>query len=409
MRTRPTKRILVSIPTSVHTQRLKLEGILKYAKEKHGDIWMLQLDIGGFARQRLLDLPGWKCDGIIAYVDNPKDRAAFANTPLPTVLIEPFSLAAVPDKPNIVSFVNDYRTEGETAALHFLERHFKSFAYIGTAERTPWSKLRCDGFVDCLLRHGKKCLVYPSLSSDEREDFAQEMPRLTHWLATLPHPTALFVAHDVRARQVLTAANAVQLNVPQDIAVVSVDNDELLCETATPPLSSIPTSDISLGYACGRALEELIKRRASGRTIFTRHTRVICRASSDITALRDPFVAKALSWARNHLSDDITTDDIAVGIGYSKRLLQARTQKALGTSLGREIRKMRLSAAAELLSNTDMPIYAIADACGFSNVSHLSMRFAKVHGMTPLAYRRQALKPSADHSVGPHSIGNHVR
>ena len=390
MRTRATKRILVPILTSAHTQRLKLEGILKYAKEKRGDIWMLQLDIGGFARQRLLDLPGWKCDGIIAYVDNPKDRTAFANTSLPTVLIEPFSLAAAPDKPNVVSFVNDYRIEGETAARHFIDRHFQNFAYVGTAERTPWSKLRCDGFVDCLRHHGRECLVYPSLSSNEREDFAQEMPRLSLWLKALPHPTALFVAHDVRARQILTAANAVQLNVPQDIAVVSVDNDELLCETATPPLSSIPTGDTSLGYACGRALEELIKHRDCGRTIHTRHARVVCRTSSDITALPDPFVARALSWIRNHLSENITSDDIANGIGYSKRLLQARIQKALGTTLGSEIRRIRLMAAEELLSNTDMPICEIAEKCGFANVSHLSMRFRSAHCMTPLDYRRRA-------------------
>jgi len=400
MRKRATKRILVSIPTAAHTQRLKLEGVLKYAKEKRGDIWTLQLDIGGFARQRLLDLPGWKCDGIIAYVDNPKDRDTFANSPLPTVLIEPFARTKTQTRPNIVSFVNDYRAEGETAARHFLERHFKHFAYVGTAERTPWNELRRDGFVECLSRNGRECTIYPPLSPYEREDFALEMPRLARWLKERPSQTALFVAHDVRARQILTAANAMKISIPQEIAIVSVDNDELLCETATPPLSSIPTSDTSLGYACGRALEELINRRAIGRTIVTHHTRVISRTSSDITVLGDPFVAKALSWARNHLSDGITSDDIAAGIGYSKRLLQARTQKALGTTLGEEVRRMRLLAAAELLSNTDRSIGDIADACGFANVSHLSMRFTKAYHMTPLAYRRNMRENIAGSQCG---------
>lgn len=391
MAKRKTRRILVSIPTAAHTQRLKLEGILRYVREKRGDAWRLQLDLGGFARQRLKDFASWKCDGIIAYIDSPAKLAFFRDTGLPSVLINPLLSPNDPsaDDEKTVVFVNDHAREGRTAARHFLERRFEHFAYVGTPERTPWSDRRGEGFAAELAAHGRTCIAYPPISAAAREDFAREMPGLVKWLAALPRPTAVFAAHDIRARQVLAAADAAGLDVPERLAVLGVDDDEPVCETAAPPLSSIPTNDVSLGYACGRALEELIAGRGAGRTISTAHVRVVGRASTDITAVDDPFVARALSWARNHLADDLDIDTLAAKTGYSARYLQMRAQRALGTTIGDEIRRMRLAAAAELLSGTDRPISLIADECGFSSVSHLSDRFVKAYRLTPREFRNR--------------------
>ena len=389
--TRPrTKRILVSIPTTSHTQRRKLEGVLKYARERHGGDWRLQLDLGGFVHQKLKCFADWKCDGIIAYIDDPSARRHFLSAKLPTVLIEPFlsPSSSISTRRNVVTFVNDHACEGRTAADHFLSLHFKSFAFIGTPEETPWSKLRERGFASRLKANRKTCRIYPSLPVPEREDFAREMPRLVRWLKNLPRPTAVFAAHDLRARQILTAADAAGIDVPGHIAVLGVDNDELICETATPALSSIPTQDSSLGYACGRALAELFKGHPGDRIIRTAHTRVARRASTDINAIADPFVARALSWIRNHLSEGASVETIARGIGYSKRMLQSRARKSLGISLGDEVRRIMLTTAAELLANTEMSISEIAADCGFTSVSHLSLRFKRQYQMTPLAFRK---------------------
>lgn len=385
-----TKRILVSMPTSSHTQRRKLEGILQYVRERHGDNWRLQLDIGGFVRQKLMCFADWKCDGIIAYIDDPSVRRRFLSARLPTVLIEPFlsPLSSISSRKNVVTFINDHAREGRTAAEHFLSLRFKSFAFVGTPERTPWGKLRERGFVSRLAEDRESCRIYPKLPKSERDDFAREMPRLVKWLKKLPRPTAVFAAHDLRARQILMAADAAGIDVPGHIAVLGVDDDGPICETATPALSSIPTQDHSLGYACGRALDELFKGHPGNRVIRTAHTRVIRRASTDITAVSDPFVARALSWIRNHLSEGASVDSIARGIGYSKRMLQSRARKALGVSLGDEVRRIMLSTAAELLANTDSSVSDIAAACGFTGVSHLSLRFRKSYGLTPLAFRK---------------------
>lgn len=384
------KRILVSIPTNSHTQRRKLEGLLRYVRERHGDSWRLQLDLGGFVSQRLKGFANWRCDGIIAYIDDPATRRHFLSAKLPTVLIEPFLSPGshITSRRNTVTFVNDHAREGQTAADHFLSQHFKSFAFIGTPEETPWSRLRETGFTERLKSKGRVCQVYPKLPADERVDFAREMPRLVKWLEGLPHPTALFAAHDLRARQVLTAADAAGIDVPGHVSVLGVDNDEIICETATPALSSIPTQDESLGYACGRALEELFKGHPGDKVLRTTHTRVVNRASTDLNAVDDPFVARALGWVRKHLSEGASVDAVAKGIGYSKRLLQTRARHALGTTLGEEIRRIMLETAAELLANTDRSVTDIASDCGFTNVSHLSMRFRERYRITPLAYRK---------------------
>ena len=390
MTTGSTKRILISIPTNSHTQRRKLEGVLKYARERHGDNWRLQLDLGGFVRQKLKCFADWKCDGIIAYIDDPSARRHFLSAKLPTVLIEPFlsPSSSISSRQNVVTFINDHACEGRTAAEHFLSLHFKSFAFIGTPEATPWSRLRERGFANRLKASHMSCRIYPALPLSEREDFAREMPRLVKWLKGLPRPTAVFAAHDLRARQILTAADAAGIDVPGHIAVLGVDDDELLCETATPALSSIPTQDTSLGYACGRALAELFKGHPGNRVIRTAHTRIQRRASTDIHAVADPFVARALNWIRNHLDEGASVETIARGIGYSKRMLQSRARKALGTSLGDEVRRIMLTTAAELLANTEKSVSEIAAECGFTSVSHLSLRFKRQYLTTPLAFRK---------------------
>lgn len=384
------RRILVSIPTGSHTQRRKLEGLLRYARERHGDNWHIQLDLGGFVRQKLKRIADWNCDGIVVYIDDPSTRRRYLSASLPTVLIEPFLSpdSKISSPENTVTFVNDHACEGQTAADYFLSRRFRSFAFVGTPEKTPWSDLREQGFVNRLKSRGLTCRVYPELPAGERDDFAREMPRLVKWLKHLPPQTAVFAAHDLRARQILTAADAAGISVPSQIAVLGVDDDELICETASPALSSIPTQDYSLGYSCGRALDELFKGHPGKKVLRSAHTHVTSRASTDIHAIEDAFVAQALSWARKHLSEGASVEAIARGIGYSKRMLQARARHTLGQSLGDEVRQMMLTAAAEMLANTSKSVSVIASECGFTNVSHLSLRFKKHFRQTPLAYRK---------------------
>lgn len=377
MQKKSYKSILVIIPTSDYCERLKLEGIVKYAKEKNGPHWSLRFIIGivdeNWMRRQSLD----NLDGIIAYIQSVRERDFLAKARIPVVTIEDIIL---PDSKlrhrNFASVVCDHVAEGRIAARYFLDRHYRNFAFIGAERRADWSDLRQRGFADELADAGFDLHVFPPNG------------RLGKWLRKLPRPCALFAARDLRARQVLDAAEIENIAVPQDLAVLGVDDDEMMCTTAFPALSSIPTFDRSLGYSAAHLLSQMLSGKSTGGTISTRPAQVVTRTSTDADSIGDPFVARALEWIRHHLDGDLDAGAIARGIGYSKRALQYRTERSLGISLGESVKRMRLSAAKELLAGTTLPVSEVAERCGFSGTSHLSLRIRESTGMTPLIYRR---------------------
>lgn len=370
--------ILVAMPTGSHSERMKLEGILQYAHEKSGARWNLELDLGGILRKLVRGAARPSYDGIIAYVGSDAERKSLLAINLPLVLIEDLTIPAkFPRRRNVVTLLCDHEAEGRTAAKYFLERQYRNFAYVGAEVDSDYNALRRKGFTDTVREAGFAV-----------NSFSGATP-LPDWIKSLPKPCALFAVHDLRARKVLAATEQAQVAVPSELAVLGVDDDAVLCTTSSPTLSSIPTFDRSLGYAAGRALNEIILGRAHGRVIRTRHTQVVTRHSTDTEAISDIFVAKALNWARRHLGDKLTAETLARHAGCSKHYLQNRTEQTLGTSLGAAVRRLRLSAAAELLTTTDQPVADIASRCGFPCVSHFAVLMRAAYGQTPLAYRKR--------------------
>lgn len=388
---RRKRNIIVSIHTASHTQRERVEAILDYTKTKPGDVWRLHLESIGISPQRMMDLSRWQGDGIIALVtDETIDRFLATGLPLVALTHEYTPKMKAIRRRNVSFIVNDHAEEGRTAAHYFLDRRFTSFAYVSTANPTPWGRERGRGFAEVLAQAGFACNVCPEATVEEREDFVREIPKLIRWISALPRGTAIFAAHDLRARQVLIAADEVGLNVPGDLALLGVDNDTVICETASPALSSIPTDNRDDGVLAARLLEDLMVHGKRGRTVLTRHTAVVTRASTDIDAVSDPFVAQALDWARHHLSAKLDAETLASKIHYSGQLLQNRTRNALGTSLAEEIRRIRLKTAVDLIVSSEKPIAEIAEACGFTSASHLGLRIREAYGKTPLELRRQS-------------------
>lgn len=372
------RKILVTMPTINRPERLKLDGILAYAHEKTGERWQILLDFGALSGAPA-PLSARRADGVIAYVDSPARRREIVAAKLPSVLIEDaLSPRQCSRSRHVVTILCDHVAEGRAAADYFLSRHFRSFAWLGPGTETDWSRARRAGFAARLAEAGFACTDVPG--ADEA------LPRR---LLALPRPCALFASHDFRARQALDAAATAGIAVPGDLAVLGVDDDTAICTTVSPALSSLPTHDFRLGYAAGRLLNELLRRSAEGgRTIRFASRRITTRLSTDADALSDRFVAEALRHARGHLADRLDAATLARRIGYSKHMLQIRAERALGHTLGEEIRRMRLAAAKELVTETDMPIADVAESCGFTSVSHLALRFRQRLGATPLAFRR---------------------
>ena len=371
--------ILVAMPTQNHAERMKLEGILQYAHEKKGTRWNLELDLGGIVGRLARRSSARRYDGLIAYVQSAAERRAVLETQLPAVLIEDlFAPKTFPRRHDVVTLLCDHVAEGRTAADYFIRLGYRSFAFVDAPAGAEYGALRLRGYARALAAAGFAAPSTPRAGES-----------LATWLVRLQKPCAIFAVHDLRARQVLAAAEEAHLAVPGEVAILGVDDDEGPCTTTSPTLSSIPTFDRPLGFAAGRALNELLLGHAKGRVIRTRHAQVVTRRSTDASAVSDIFVAKTLDWAKAHLGERLTADVLARRAGCSKPYLQSRVAKVLGLTLAAAIRRLRLEKAAEMLVATDLPVAEIAVRCGFACVSHFAILMRRAYGSTPLVYRRE--------------------
>lgn len=382
--------IFVSIPTVERAERLKFEGVLAYAHEKTGTEWHIQPDPGGLLPSIAKDPRRFNIDGIIAYVTDEKNRKDLSSTSCPTVLIEDLN---EPEHPivgkNVLTLVCDHFAEGKAAATHFLDLRFSNFAYVGPTRPTAWADIRLRGFANTLSANGFPCSIYPKPSGSLRDNFALEIDRLAFWLKGLPKPCALLACRDTRARQCLYAAESIGIPVPESLAILGVDDDEITCTTVNPHLSSVSTSDRTIGYAAGRLLKQLILKRGRGRIVRAGHPHVVARQSTDTTAISDRIVSEVIRFAKSHLQDDLTTEALARHVCYTKASLQRRFHDTLGISLSEEIRRLRLSKACAMLLETTKSVEDIAQECGFAGTSHLCKLMRESIGRTPFVFRKE--------------------
>ena len=382
------KHILVVFSNFYLTHRLMLNGILQYASENRASTWRTHLELRDIARRNFSELKSGGFDGIIAAIINPADRHTYLSTGLPVVLYEPtiakWNHFKRPE--HSVTFFNDHAEEGRTAATYFIDRGYRKFAYVGSPQHTVWSDVRREGFVAALAEKGFRCNVY---SLPAETDFMHESKRLVRWLSKLPQGTALFAMNDERAQQIITLADRARLSIPEHIAVLGVDDDELLCSTASPTLSSIPVYATETGYRFAKALDDLFHGRYHAPVVRTCHTHVVTRQSTDITQIEDPFASRAVAYMRQHLGDSIGGREIAAAARCSLRTLQMRMLSALGRTPKQELEFLRRTEAVQLLSNTSMSVGQIARTCGFCDSSHLGLHLKRHLGIRPLDVRRQ--------------------
>ena len=385
-----TPRILVAFSNIDVSHRKMLAGILHYARERCDPPWEIQLDLRDIYRRSSFELRTGGFAGIIAAIANPVDRRKYFATGLPTVLFEPtFANMDTARRPaNNVTFFNDHGAEGRAAAEYFIERGYRSFAYIGTTEPRAWSEARRRGFAVRLRMAGFSPAIYAIPNDRVKGDFTKESRFLEQWLKRLPHRTALFAVHDERAQQVTIAARRAGLRIPDDIAVLGVDDDELICTTAAPSLSSIHVPSEEEGGRFAKAMADLLAGNNPTPVFRTCHTRIVTRLSTNTFALSDPVVAKAVSYAEKHLSEPLRGEMLATAANCSLRTLQIKILRTLNRTIKEEIAFLRQNAALKLIKETKMPIAEIARACGFCSASHLGHHIRKATGMKPLALRK---------------------
>ncbi|MGC3970878.1 MAG: DNA-binding transcriptional regulator [Pirellulales bacterium] len=381
LKRRPVVALLIE--TSNAYARGILEGIVSYVR-RH-DPWSLYLP--EMRRGEVpVDWPGrWKGDGIIARIENVEMARAVKRAKLPTV-----DVSAGRHLPQAPWVETDDAAIARLAVEHLAERGFRNFAFCGKPS-FAWSRRREEEFQIAARARGTACESYQAGDDDgPTTSWAAEHRRLGQWVRDLPKPVGILACYDIQAQRLLDACREVGTGVPEEAAVLGVDNDELMCDLCSPPLSSIIPNTLKTGYAAAEILDKLMRGETpANEAQLIPPLGVDVRQSTDILALDDRDVAAAVRFIREHACDGIQVGDVLRHVPLSRRVLESRFLKHVGRTPHDEILRIKLDRVKRLLTDTDLTLDVIADRAGFRHSEYLSVAFKRVIGKSPSGYRQE--------------------
>ena len=286
----------------------------------------------------------------------------------------------------------DNTAVGHLGAEHFMERGYRHFGYCGFADLS-WSGERRDGFQEALSLAGHRCDVLDVKYPGDLTPFwdAKQITALSAWLKRLTKPTAVMACNDMRALQVVSAAKAAGLLVPEEVAVLGANNDTIRCELSDPPLSSVATNSFQSGYQGAEKLAQMMAGEASA--LMDRRIEplgVITRQSTDILAMGDKNVAAAVSYIREHACQGINVEQVLKQAFASRSQLEKKFRRFIGRSPQAEIRRVQVAKIRQLLLETDFPLKKIAELAGFEHVEYMCVVFKRLTGDSPGGYRKNS-------------------
>jgi len=338
---------------------------------------------------------GWPADGAITCCGKELKKFILSLN-MPKV-----DISVVPLEQPIPRVTVDDAEVGRMAARHFLERGFTQFAYYSWPI-IPVNQLRMTAFFDALREEGVASDSLFKINQPPAKtlgDWNRHQSAILSQLRNLPRPLAVFAGQDNLGAILIEICVRNGIHVPEEIAVLGVDNTDFMCDCLPVPMSSIDTRLEELGYQAAQQLERLMNKelRMNAEPQLLSPLRVVTRQSTDILAVEHPAVVKALRFIKDHLDQPITIDDIGQHVGMSKRGVEKAFMKHLRRSPASELRMIRLNMAKRLLTETDDKIEFIAVLCGYSNSSNLSFAFNRDTGMSPCNYRKMYRNATEQH------------
>jgi LacI family transcriptional regulator len=296
------------------------------------------------------------------------------------------------------SVIPDDRRIGKQGAEHLLGLGLEQLAIVGPAR--PWSRARAAGFVRA-ARHARANVhlagVGPKTGRWSFRSF-ERRETLERWLLSLPRPVGMMCAADWVAEEILHACLHCEIHVPDEVAILGVDNTDIRCDFAAVPLSSVDPGMENLASEAGALVARMLcGEEVSAQPVMVEPLGVVQRASTKTIAVADEYLRRALTFIQDRYSDNIDVSDILEEVPISRSSLERRFRARLGRSPGQELRRVRLEAARDLLAKTDLPLVDIAVRTGFEYISYLSKSFKEHFGLTPSRYRsqqRRTLYPS---------------
>jgi len=373
-------KVALLVETSNAFARGLLAGIEDYIRINGP--WNIYLSEHGRGDRPPEWLTGWDGDGIIARVENPTIAGALADIRIPVVDLS--SQRLLPKTPTVTT---DNEEISNLAWQHFYERGFRRFAFCGDS-RFPWSIARGEHFARLAQEAGYACEAYaPSAPAESGSD--PETDSIARWLGKLPLPVAVFACYDARGQQVLDACRRAGLAVPEQVAVLGVDNDELICALSPPPLSSVAPNTHRAGWMAAELLGKIMAgEKVPSEMHLVAPIGVITRQSTDTLSVDDPKIAGALRYIRQHACEDIRVEDVLVHFPMARRALEQRMKAIIGRTPHEEIRRVQLQRVRELLCNSTLTLAEIAERCGFKHTEYLTVAFKRDCGLSPNEFRK---------------------
>ncbi len=372
-----TKQIILLIDPSAEYDRGLLRGIAKYSRLRGQ--WSFSGNFG-VPKEELIVKKNFKADGILAR--HIEDIPVFAKG-IPTVVCK----SAKENIPGLSSIDVNSSVVGEMAAEHLFQRGFKYFAYCGRRDKY-WSHERGESFCEYAIKAGFDVFSYKETAKVERSAWDKRQSHLFQWLKSLPKPVGLMACNDNRAQHVLTACRSANLRVPDEVAVIGVDDDELICNLSKPSLSSVQLNFERAGYEAAQHLDSLIMgKEKQNRNIIVNPVGIRTRESTDILAIEDRELSMALRFIRENFDKPIRVDSVCEHVSLSRRALELKFKKQLKRSINSEIRRVRVQHACSLLIETNIPIKKIASELGYPDTTHIARYFKIEKGMSLQAYR----------------------
>ncbi len=338
-----------------------------------------------FAEKKVIDhLVEWAPGGIIAMAPE-KLLGRILDFKVP--LIAATSVSS--EKLENISIISaDFAEMGRVAAEHLISKGFRNFAYCGTGD-IVWSVQRGIGFGQTLEKAGFATHYYTPPEKTKDRHWAFEQKFLADWLDSLPKPLGLMTCNDTRSQQVIEACKINNIKVPEQVAILGVDNDKFICDLSRPTLSSIALDTEGAGFKAAQLLHNMISGKADKPEVINIHpVGVVARRSTDILAIEDADVARAVNFINENFRRNIQVDDVVTAACTSRRTLERRFNEALGSSINNEIKRLRTEHICRLLLNTNMTISEIARTMGFVETDHFSRYFGSIKGVTPISFRK---------------------
>ena len=377
------RRVALIVETSSAYGRRILRGIRRYVHTHQS--WSIFLEHRSLSTHPPHWLDGWGGDGIISRSTTERLAKATARSHVPIVdLTDRFGSFGQPQ------VWSDDRAIAQLGADHLRERGFKRFAFCGFS-RESWSARRLAEFSSIVKGIGEECYVYESpWFGDDANSWETEQERISAWLASLPRPVGIMTCNDLRGQHVLDACRTLGLAVPEEVAVVGVDDDEEVCELCEPPLSSIIPNAELVGYKAAELLDALMSGQDGEVTrLDVPPLGVVTRQSTDILAIDDPDVAAAVHYIREHACRGACVDDVLAHVPISRSILERRFRQILDCSPQGLIRRMQLKRVKQLLIDTELPLMQVSQMAGFKHLEHMCAVFKREVGESPGVFRRK--------------------